>query len=99
MAKCLILWEMDASVMPKDPAEQMAVLGKLGMITKNALDSGKVKDWGIFAGGGAGYTIIDEPATETLTRAMQYMPYVKGKVNPVLGINEVMQIMQSMQSK
>ena len=96
MAKCLILWEMEPAVMPKDPAEQMAVLGKLGMITKNAVDSGKVKDWGIFAGGFAGYSIIDEPATETLTRAMQFMPYVKLKVNPVVGINEVMQVMQSM---
>jgi hypothetical protein len=96
MAKCLILWEMDAAVMPKDPAEQMAVFSKLGMITKNALDSGKVKDWGIFAGGGAGYSIVDEPATETLTRAMQMMPYVKLKINPVVGINDVMQIMQSM---
>jgi muconolactone delta-isomerase len=74
----------------------MAVLGKLGQITKNALDSGKVKDWGIFAGGWAGYSIIDESATETLTRAMQFMPYIKLKVNPLVGINEVIQIMQSM---
>jgi hypothetical protein len=96
MAKCLILWEMDPAVMPKDPAEQMAVFGKLGQITKSSLDSGKVKDWGIFAGGWAGYSIIDEPATETLTRSFQFTPYVKLKVNPVVGINDVMQIMQSM---
>jgi hypothetical protein len=96
MAKCLILWEMEPTAMPKDPAEQMAILGRLGQITKNALDSGKVKDWGIFAGGWGGYSIADESATETLTRAMQFMPYVKLKVNPVVGINEVMQIMQSM---
>jgi hypothetical protein len=96
MAKCLILWEMETAIMPKDPAEQMAVLGKLGQITKAAVDSGKVKDWGIFAGGHAGYSIVDETATETLTRCMQFMPYVKLNVNPVVGINDVMQIMQSM---
>jgi hypothetical protein len=96
MAKSIILWEMEPKVMPKDPAEQMAILGRLGQITKAAVDSGKVKDWGIFAGGSAGYSIVDEPATETLTRAMQFMPYVKLTINPVVGINEVMQIMQSM---
>jgi hypothetical protein len=96
MAKSIILWEMESTVMPKDPAEQMAVLGRLGQITKAAVDSGKVKDWGIFAGGHAGYSIVDELPTETLTRCMQLMPYVKVTINPVVGINEVMQIMQSM---
>ncbi len=97
MAKSLILWEMDTAILPKQPAEQMAILGKLGTITKTAVDSGKVKDWGIFAGGGAGYSIVDEPATETLTRVMLLMPYIKFHVNPVLGIDEVMKVMQSMQ--
>jgi hypothetical protein len=96
MAKALILWEMNAGAIPADPAERMKVFGMLAEITKKALDSGKVKDWGIFAGGSAGYSIIDEPATDTMTRAMQFGPYVKLQVNPVLGISDVMKIMQSM---
>jgi len=94
MAKVLILWEMNTSAIPSDPAQQAAIYGRLGAITQKALDSGKVKDWGIFAGGSAGYTIADETSAETLSRAMQFTPYVKFQVNPVLGIAEVMKIMQ-----
>jgi hypothetical protein len=96
MAKILILWEMDPAMMPKDPAERMALIGKLGEITKKALDSGKVKDWGIFAGGWSGYSVADESGIETFTRAMMFTPYVKLQVNPVLSLAEAMKVMQSM---
>lgn len=96
MSKILILWEMNPDRIPEDPAKQAAIYGKLAEITKKALDSGKVKDWGIFAGGSAGYSIADETSADTLTRALQFAPYVKLKVHPVLSIAEVMKIMQSM---
>ena len=95
MAKVLILWEMNINAIPVDPAQQAAIYGRLGAITQKALESGKVKDWGIFAGGWAGYTIADETSAETLTRALQFSPYVKFQVNPVLGIADVMKIMQA----
>jgi muconolactone delta-isomerase len=96
MSKILILWEMDPAIMPKDPAERMAVIGKLAEITKKAMDSGKVKDWGIYAGGWAGYSIADETSAETFTRAMMFIPYVKLTVHPVLSLPEVMKVMQSL---
>ncbi len=46
MAKCLILWEMNPAAISMDPSERMATIGKLSEITKKAIDSGKVKDWG-----------------------------------------------------
>jgi hypothetical protein len=96
MAKVLILWEMNINSLPTDPAEQAAIYGRLAAITKQALDSGKVKDWGIFAGGGAGYSIADEASAETLGRALQFAPYIKFQVHPVLGMADVMKVMQSM---
>jgi hypothetical protein len=95
MAKVLILWEMNPATIPEDPAKQAALYGRLGEMTKKALDSGKVKDWGIFAGGGGGYSIADETSADTLARSLQFSPYVKFQVNPVLSIAEVMKIMQS----
>lgn len=96
MAKSLILWEMNTNVIPTDPAEQAAVLGRLAQITKKALDEGRVKDWGIFAGGSAGYSLSDEPPSEILTRSFMFSPYVKLEVHPVLSLSEVMKVMQSM---
>ena len=96
MAKCLILWESNLSILPVDPAEQAAIFGRLAEITKKGMDSGKVKDWGIFPGGHAGYSIIDETSAETLGRALQFSPYIKLTVHPVLSLPEVMKVMQSM---
>ncbi len=96
MAKVLILWEMNMNAIPADPAQQAAIYGRLGAITQKALNSGEVKDWGIFAGGNAGYSIADETSAATLSRTLQFTPYVKFQVNPVLGIADVMKIMQSM---
>ncbi len=96
MAKVLILWETNFSSLPSDPAAQAAIWGRFGEITKKAMDSGKVKDWGIFAGGFAGYSIADEATTETLSRALQFSPYIKATVHPVLSLPEVMKVMQSM---
>jgi hypothetical protein len=95
MAKVLILWEMNTSAIPADPAQQAAIYGRLGAMTQKALESGKVKDWGIFAGGNAGYSIADETSVETLSRTLQFSPYVTFQVNPVLGIADVMKIMQT----
>ncbi len=96
MSKVLILWESNLNILPIDPAEQAAIFGRLAGITKKALDSGKVKDWGIFPGGHAGYSIADESSSETLTRALQFSPYIKLTVQPVLSLPEVMKVMQSM---
>jgi len=96
MAKALILWEIASGTVSIDPKERMAVWGQLAEVTKKALDSGKVKEWGIFAGGSGGYSIVDETSADTLTRALMLAPYVKIAVHPVLSLPEVMKIMQSL---
>jgi hypothetical protein len=96
MAKNLILWETNTSAVPVDPAAQAAIWGRFGEITKKALDSGKLKDWGIFAGGQSGFALSDETATEILTRALMFSPYVKFTIYPLVSLPEVMKIMQSM---
>jgi hypothetical protein len=82
--------------MPTDPKERAAVLGKMMEMTKQALDSGQIKDWGLFAGGNAGYGIGEGTAADMLKGAMQFEPYVKFTVHPVLSLKEVMEVMKSM---
>lgn len=96
MAKYLILWETDNSKMPTNPSEQAALIGKQMEMTKKALDDGKITDWGIFAGAGAGYAISEGTAADSLQGAMQFSPYVKFNTIPVLSIDEVAEVMKSM---
>ena len=96
MSKFLNLWEVDSSKMPMDLNERAAVMGKLLEMTKKMLDEGQVNDWGIFAGGGAGYAVAGGTEAETLKRTMQFAPYIKFQVHPVLSVNEVAEVMKSM---
>ena len=96
MAKYLIMWESDMSRTPTDPNEQAALMGKQMELTKRAMDEGQITDWGLFAGGGAGYAIGEGNAADALRGIMQFQPYIKFKVQPVLSYDEVMEVMKSM---
>jgi len=96
MSKHLILWESDMSRIPVDPNEQAALHGKHLEITKKMLDEGQMTDWGIFAGGGAGYAISEGTASDSLRNIMPFSPYIKFKVLSVLSLDEVAEVMKSM---
>lgn len=96
MSKFINLWEVDSSKMPTDPNERAALMGKLIEMTKKMLDEGQITDWGIFAGGGAGYGISEGTEADILKRTMQFAPYIKSQVHPVLSIDEMAEVMKSM---
>jgi hypothetical protein len=96
MSKFLFLWEGVPGTMPVDPKERAAVLGKMMEMTKQALDKGDIKDWGLFAGGDAGYAIGEGTDADALRGAMQFTPYFKFTVHPVLSLQQVAEVMKSM---
>ena len=96
MSKFINLWEVDSSKMPTDPNERAAVIGKQMAMIKNMMDEGQITDWGIFAGGGAGYGISEGTESDILKRTMQFAPYVKSRVQPVLSIDEMAEVMKSL---
>ena len=96
MAKYINLWEMDSSKMPADPKERAALMGKLGEMTKKMLDEGQITDWGLFAGGGAGYGISEGTEADVYKRCMQFAPYIKFHAHPVLSIDEMSEVMKSL---
>ncbi len=96
MSKFLTLWESDSSKLPTDPNERVALFGKLTEMTKKMLDEGQISDWGMFAGGGVGYTIGEGTEVDVLKLTMQFAPYIRFKVHPVLSVDEVAQVMKSM---
>jgi hypothetical protein len=95
MSKYLVLWEGVPGTMPVDPKERAAVTGKVMEMTKQALDSRQIIDWGIFAGGDAGYAIGEGAAADMLKGSMQFSPYFKFNVHPVLSLQEVGEVMKS----
>jgi hypothetical protein len=98
MAKYLNLWETVPGVMPVDPRERGAILGKMAEMTKKMMDDGLVTDWGVFSGGNAGYAVSAGEPMDGLRASMMFAPYFKFEIRPVLSLSEAMQAMQSLQS-
>jgi hypothetical protein len=97
MAKYLVLWEMVPENIPKDPVEQAKLFGHLMEIVQKTTKEGRTTDWGMFPGGNAGYSIHEGTPETSFAVAMQYTPYFKFDVKPVLTSAEAGKVMQSMQ--
>ena len=97
MAKYLVLWEMVPENIPKDPAEQGKLFRHFMEIVQKATAEGTTKDWGIFPGCNGGYSVHEGTPETSFTIALQYMPYVRFDIKPVLTTAEVGKVMQSMQ--
>lgn len=97
MAKYLNLWEIDNSKMPTDPKERAALQTKQLEMIKKMLAEGQILDWGLFAGGGAGYAIAEGTESDMLRRTMPFGAYVKFHIQTVLSADEVIDVMKSMQ--
>ena len=96
MSKYINLWEVDNSKMPTDPNERAALIGKRIEMTKKMLDEGQITDWGIFAGGNAGYAIAEGTEADMLKGTMPFMPLIKFHIHPVVSIDKVVEVMKSM---
>ena len=96
MAKYLITWESNMSMMPTDPKEQAAMRMKLLEMTKQNLKEGKISDWGIFLGGYKGYAIGQGSATDMAIGTAQFSPYVTFNVQEVLSVDEMLEAMKSL---
>jgi hypothetical protein len=91
MAKYHLLWEMDMSRMPVDPQERLAGEIKIMTMVKGDLESGRrLKDWGLFPGGNAGYAIMEGTDQDVLLGVEKYTPYIKVKATTVLSIDQAL---------
>jgi hypothetical protein len=66
-------------------------------IVQKTAKEGRTKDWGMFPGGNAAYSIHEGTPETSFAVVMQYTPYFKFDVKPVLTSAEVGEVMQSMQ--
>jgi len=62
---------------------------------KQNMKEGKIRDWGIFVGGAAGYMVAEGNAPDVYKDLRQYYPYVTFKVQQVLSIDEALEVWKS----
>ena len=96
MAKFLILWENDMTKMPTDLKELVTLRSKMLSMIKDDLKSGRMKDWGKFAGENTGYAIAEGTEEEIEKATARYVPYVKFKVQAILSASQIEEVFKAL---
>jgi hypothetical protein len=94
MSKYLIIFETDMSRWSTDPKERAAMQIKMGEKIKQNMKEGRIRDWGIFVGGG-GYSVVEGNAPDVYKDIRQYIPYLTFKVQQVLSLDEALEVWKS----
>jgi hypothetical protein len=95
----LITWEMDRSHAPADPAERMKLTMTHCEMTKEDIDSGRLKMWGVNPGGNHGFAVTDGDEKEICAMVVRFIPHVKFTVESMLSIGEVIATLKAMQQQ
>ena len=94
MGKYLSLWEIDMNRVSEDPKEQLELFAKLQNMVKEDLKNGIIKDFGMFLGGDAGYSVEEGTEEEIAMCAMKYAPFVKCKIHITISADQIDEIMK-----
>ena len=64
---------------------------------KKDIDSGATKMWGVSVVGGRGFSITESDPKEIYARVSAYMPYIEFDIQPMLTVDEMIDISKNMQ--
>ncbi len=97
MAKWLVLWTINWSMLPQDQEgrikQQMMMLG----MVKADLASGAMTDFGICSGEDCGYGVTGNMSAEELNSwLMRWSPYVTFEANPVVNADQQLAGLQNL---
>ena len=96
MAKFLMLWRLNPSLVPADPKDRGGGWELLMGLIKADMGKGVIKDWGAFTSEGAGYSIMEGSNVEVMKATEQYVPYVFFDPHPVSTVDDVNQLIKAM---
>jgi len=96
MGRYLLIWELDQTRMPLDLKERGNGFNMLTNMVREDMKAGKTKDWGVFVGEYAGYSITEDTEVELMSRLQRYAPYVHFKVHPIGSLAQVDEMIKTM---
>ena len=89
MSKYFVKWQMDPTKTPVNPEERVKGWLAMAEMVKADIAAGKIKDFGIAAGGGWGYAIREEASeAEVFTALLKWSPFIRFEVTPVLTVEQ-----------
>ena len=95
MARYLIFWDLDSSMVPSDPQERAAAWSLMLDMVEDDRKSGYVKDWAAYLGELAGYSVVEGDEMQVSANCQKYMPAVQFTVRPLTSVADLRQILAS----
>jgi hypothetical protein len=68
-------------------------------MTKQDIDSGRLKMWGVNPGGNHGFAVADGDEKEICAMVIRFIPHVKFRVGAMLSIDEVIATLKGVHQK
>lgn len=96
MGRYLVIWELDESKIPLNPEERKAIWQGAIAMTRQDIESGITKDWGVFLGQTNGYAISEATEEELHAAMLKYVPIVRFKVHQLVSIEQLENVVNSM---
>ncbi len=96
MAKYLLLWELDLAKVPADRKERAALWGPMIQMVKQQIRDGTTKDWGVFAGGLKGFSVVEGDEMTISNSAQKYLPFVTFDVHPIISVEQMEDVIEGL---
>jgi hypothetical protein len=91
-----MLWEIETSHTPEDSTERKAQYKTLQGPTKQLIDDGIVKEWGVFLGQPRGYCLVEGDDVVLQTIANNFGPYVTFELIPIVSFENAVAATEAM---
>jgi hypothetical protein len=96
MGRYLVIWEVEKSHVPVDPKERAESYSLLMAMTKQDIEKGFVKEWGIEVGGSRGYNFVEGTEVEIAKMIQQYVPYINVQLVPLATFSQTEEVVNSL---
>ena len=95
MTKYLVTWKTVNARQPEDTEARVKQSLKFMEMTRDALKSGALKDYGITPDGGKGYAIFEGTETAGALMAQMFTPFFEFEETPVLTADQWVEVLKS----
>jgi len=96
MAKYLMFWELNRSLIPIDPKERGQGYSLLMAVVQQDIEKGITKDWGCFVGEANGYCVVEGSEVDISKMVQQYSPYCEFSTHPVASVDHINEMIESL---
>ena len=96
MTKYLVTWKTVNARQPEDTEARVKQSLKFMEMTRDALKSGALKDYGITPDGGKGYAIFEGTETAGALMAQMFTPFFEFEETPVLTADQWVEVLKSL---